>query len=62
MINAYLGGPVQCTQGNLSICVYLCVFISQVWPSVMGMTNSSNAIDDGGESAKSLVIFSVDHT
>ena len=60
MIDAYLGGPVQCTQGHLSVWMDLCVIISQVWPSAIGMTNSSNAINDRAESAKGLAISSVD--
>ena len=38
----------------------LYMVISQAWPSAIGETYSSNAIDDCTESAKSLVISSVD--
>ena len=29
MIDAYLGGPVQCTEGHLGVWMDLCVIISQ---------------------------------
>ena len=60
MIDTNLGGPIQCAQGHLSVWVNLCVIISQACLSSIGMTYSSDAIDDGTEGAKGLAIPGVD--
>ena len=52
MVDAYLGCSVQCTQSHLSVWVDLCAIVSQTCPFSIGMTNSSDAIDDRRECAK----------